>query len=906
MAQDTQAGTTRAGKSAGEEDRQREIVIGRSDGTAQPAADDRVRRVGRRRAAGPARSRLAANDDSPSIGGLIYALNQKPSNKPFVVAAAGSAGWALVSILLGSALLAPDIARSAGFWDALAKPAVLATVATVGVPIALFWFIAYLAWRAESLRLVSSAMTEVAVRLAEPDRLAEQGIASLGQSVRRQVAAMNDAISRAIGRAGELEALVHSEVAALERSYSENEHRIRSLIDELASERNALANNSDRVTDTLRGIGAEVSRDIAVASDEAARNLAHAGARISDQLASQSEQVADLLSEKGNSLFASLSVMNQRIGSEVPALLERLGSEQTRLTRIVEGAAKNLTALDVALAERVGELDTSLGARTGELQSIIGERTARLESVLQAYTEAIDQRIAEQTQSFEETVGARTRSLTERLHQFEEGFEDTARRMESAVMERSEALDAALIERTKAIDTAFAERLRSIEDGISDGANAIDQAVAGRADMLRQAMQDHASALSTVLTRQASDIDATLVQGIQAVRNASETITNQSIQTIGGLSMQSKMLKDVSEGLIEQIHDLTRRFELQNRSMMAVVSTIETAQGRLGTDIDARSREIERIRAETEASTDRALDDIRSRFSAVSRGVSEQLDTLSATTRDVEARSQRLPDAVRSSSETMRRAVQDQLRAIEAISGVAREAQVMRDVSPAQGQSLPSLARSFERETRREGQRPPQRQQQSQEGSERVPPSARARPPRAEQPAAPAGSELGGLRETSWSLGDLLKRASLEDEDGAQSGIEGMMAPQQQPLPSTEAEATADLPPPPRALSMEDMAQAIDAATAAEIWSRRRSGETGLFTRQIYTRSGLQTYEEIIRRLDTDKGFRSMAERYLADFERLLREADSRDPTGRMATAQVAGEMGRVFLLFGHAIGRLV
>ena len=66
--------------------------------------------------------------------------------------------------------------------------------------------------------------------LAEPDKMAEQSVASLGQTVRRQVAAMNDAISRALGRAGELEALVHNEVAALERSYGENENRIRNLI----------------------------------------------------------------------------------------------------------------------------------------------------------------------------------------------------------------------------------------------------------------------------------------------------------------------------------------------------------------------------------------------------------------------------------------------------------------------------------------------------------------------------------------------------------------------------------------------------------------------------------------------------------------------------------------------------
>ena len=44
------------------------------------------RRVARRRPAGPVRSKIAANDDVPSIGGLIYALEQKPSTKVFRVA----------------------------------------------------------------------------------------------------------------------------------------------------------------------------------------------------------------------------------------------------------------------------------------------------------------------------------------------------------------------------------------------------------------------------------------------------------------------------------------------------------------------------------------------------------------------------------------------------------------------------------------------------------------------------------------------------------------------------------------------------------------------------------------------------------------------------------------------------
>jgi hypothetical protein len=263
-----------------------------------------TRRAAKRRTAAPPRARIAANDDAPSIGGLIFALQQKPSNRPFMFAATGSGGWLAVGSLLAWAMLAPEISRS-GFFAALASPTMIIVAATICLPIALFWFLALLTWRAQELKLMSSAMTEVAVRLAEPDRAAEQAAASLGQAVRRQVSFMNEAISRALGRAGELEGLVHNEVASLEKSYGENEHKIRGLIQELAGERHALVSTTDKVSDTLKAMG-----------------------------------------------------------GEVPMLIEKLSAQQVKLAKIIEGAGQNLIALENQLATASGGLETTLDNRT--------------------------------------------------------------------------------------------------------------------------------------------------------------------------------------------------------------------------------------------------------------------------------------------------------------------------------------------------------------------------------------------------------------------------------------------------------------------------------------------------------------------------------------------------------------
>ena len=74
-----------------------------------------------------------------------------------------------------------------------------------GTPVVFFFVLAALYRRTQEMRLVSRAMTEVALRLAEPEVVATDSVLSLSQTIRREVAAMGDGIERAVARAGELE-----------------------------------------------------------------------------------------------------------------------------------------------------------------------------------------------------------------------------------------------------------------------------------------------------------------------------------------------------------------------------------------------------------------------------------------------------------------------------------------------------------------------------------------------------------------------------------------------------------------------------------------------------------------------------------------------------------------------------
>ena len=525
-----------------------------------------------RRPAGPAPRRIAAaaaNDDLPSIGGLIFALQQKPSKSPFLVALVASLVWFVVGGIFAYSLIANQLAAPDGTSGLFTNPAALTALVTVLVPIAIFWFLALLVWRAQELRLMASAMTEVAVRLAEPDKLAEQSVASLGQTIRRQVAAMNDAISRAIGRAGELEALVHNEVATLERSYSDNELRVRGLISELASEREALSNNSHRVSESLRGVGQEI-----------ARNLAAASSSIDKKLAERGSQLTELLVARSNEAAEQVERAQGKVQEHMPILLERLGQEQERLGQVIEGAARNLSALEVAVGQRTTSLDHTLKERTDALTTTLASRINALESTVSQGALILDKTLKDRTEAFAASVGQgaigldnvlkeRTKLLTTSINAESAGLDKTMKERTEAfatlVGQGAIGLDKTLKDRTDAfaalvgqsaigIDTVMKERTKLLAASITEESAALDKTLKERTEAFVTTVGHGALGLDKLLKDRTQAFAATIGQEATALDKSLKDRTEQLTTFIGqGSAVLDKTLKERTEALASTI-----------------------------------------------------------------------------------------------------------------------------------------------------------------------------------------------------------------------------------------------------------------------------------------------------------------------------------------------------------------
>jgi hypothetical protein len=207
------------------------------------------------------------------------------------------------------------------------------------------------------------------------------------------------------------------------------------------------------------------------------------------------------------------------------------------------------------------------------------------------------------------------------------------------------------------------------------------------------------------------------------------------------------------------------------------------------------------------------------------------------------AEAERLPIATRESADAMRTALNEQLRALEQLSSLsARERRdVIPPIPPPVG-APPSL------------------------------PAGYAAPLGAPAAAPALAADSGGER---WSLGDLLARASRDDDGVARAPV----------------------------LDLQGIAGALDPTTASAIWSRFRAGQRGIMVRSIYTADGRSSFDQVSERYGRDADFRRTVDRFLADFERLARDVEQQSP--RSVHDHLVSDAGRVYLFLAHASGRL-
>jgi hypothetical protein len=626
------------------------------------------------------------------------------------------------------------------------------------------------------------------------------------------------------------------------------------------------------------------------------------------------------------------------------ALGSALGSRTDQMQAVLE---QYTSSFGNAIGSRSEQMQAMLEQYTSSFGNSLSSRSEQIQAMFEGYKQSIDRSIAGRTENlqtvFEEYARALDSTLANRAQALDMQLVQRTAALDKAFSERLKAFDESILRSTMAIDSAIGEKAEALTSALDNHARGLSDTIGRQAIELDETLMQGIAAVR----RTSENITRQSVKAIEGLSGQSELLKSVSENLLGQINSvtnrfesqgQSIMraanalesanykidatLQSRQEELSETLERLTGKAEEMSQVMFGASSSLEgsmtqaeqrarqlTQELTKGAEVRSRSAiaEIERMKIAANVEADRAFDELTARFSRVSRQVTEQLGQLqtqfNATSAEVRTQAQRaaselateqarlrrqieaLPHTARESSEVVRKALGDQLRALEELSIItAREAarrDVMPPAPPIAGGSLTPVPPSQER----------QRSLSSLTSTLATELGQRQRKSGPPQPTASAAMEpdhpAAETRE-NWSLGDLLARASREED--------GTSRQRQPPAPPAQ---------PPQAIDVELLARALDQATASAIWSRFRAGQHGIMVRSIYSTEGRAAFDEISRRYRTDPAFQQMVNRYLDEFERSLRQTEQEEGNARVLASQLVSDTGRVYLFLAHASGRL-
>ena len=415
-------------------------------------------------------------------------------------------------------------------------------------------------------------------------------------------------------------------------------------------------------------------------------------------------------------------------------------------------------------------------------------------------------------------------------------------------------------------------------------------------------------------------------------------------------------MDETARSLLANIGDIATRFENQGRMLEDATALIDSAQRNfsqtledregaladLAAGLSARTSEIEQSMAAFGNMLTKTMDEMTQRSRLVGSTVSSEVGTaIEETTRRFSAATEamrqaaqqiqgeleetrnqmrrgvmELPEETRQSADAMRKVVADQIAALRDLSEIVTKSGKALDTAPAQAAPARQFASAgakrpiaaprpqpvppFQPAASRDF--PPQTHipsaQQAYPADDQ-PRSVRPFPPETAQqaPAMPAPQYDPAARDEAggW-VSDLLRRASEEERRGPASPYAPGSArqPQQSELHRIESL---------NALSM-DIARLIDDEASVDLWQRYQRGERNVFTRRLYTLQGQQTFDEIRRKYSSEPEFRRAVDRYVDDFERLLKDVAAKDRDNIMTQTYLTSDTGKVYTMLAHASGR--
>ncbi|WP_029583439.1 lipoprotein [Bradyrhizobium sp. URHD0069] len=551
----------------------------------------------------PRPSRRAANDDRETIGQILQAIQQgRPARNVYTLATLFAGVWILGAALLTLSFL-PSLQAAIG--QGSGGTLVLAGLAALFfAPILLFYFLASLSWRGQELRMIAQSMAQVAIRFSEPESAASDSMVTVGQAIRREVAAMGDGVERAIARAGELETLVANEVSALERAYSDNEVRIRALLQDIAHQRDNLVGQAEQVRSAISGVQIDLRHDIALISDAIASRVDEVAKTITGALEERGAHITQALSNAGDNMILAL-------GERGGDLLDRLEEASAETARAVLDASERLTT---SLNFKTGHVHDEFVDLADRVHEMLNERLDRITSEFELRSSTIVDGISDRTEQVHDSLKNSSDSLLLELElrggDLVGRIDEAGNRLAAQILTSGDKANEALDVTVNSLVAKVVSQTETAHDSLSLQMSAFDELVKNQGGELAEKFARDSGSLGALITRHISEFDRT-------------------VKTFGGeiVDRMGQRTQDIAETLKTYVDNFDTRLASNSGEITASLdqrllqfeTTLGTSVANFDTSLDGKIKSFDE-------SIDGRLKSLEQTFDTRAKSVTETID----------------------------------------------------------------------------------------------------------------------------------------------------------------------------------------------------------------------------------------------------------------------------------------
>jgi hypothetical protein len=588
----------------------------------------------------------AANDDRQSIGEAMQSFQRRPARAPFLIAILFSVLWTVAAVALIYGFAAPlrQISNSVG-W----APIALGLSGALGAPIVFFFALANVLARSNELRIVSGFLAEATLRFAEPEIAARDSIVTVGQAIRREIVAMGDGVERALARAVELEALVNSEVAALERAYNDNEARICNLLAGLAEQRETLVGHAEQVRNVIADVHLDLSHDITVVSELIAERVNEAAHRVNRALADKGEHITVALGTAGDAMIEQLGERGvdllkriERTGEDTARAIDAAGDRLTsglnlKSDSLNEQLVAVATDLQQSLVSRLDDVAHGFSQKSSAVLAAVETRTRELAKTISEGSETASQALIDATGRVAETITMRADEVTNSLKTTGESIvldlslrggdmvsklEDIGHKLTETIGSRSDQITQRFGSDAETLAAAVASRGDMMRDMLAQKLKTFEEIFSRHGAELAERVAHDSTELGDLITRQLAEFDRTVrTHGGELVENLQQrTADIQDVVTIAFVTRDDALIAtlcskidEANTALATRAAEVAENLESQIRRFEELlIGRTETAargiEGRAQSAAEYAASTIERITHEMGARTGTAVE----------------------------------------------------------------------------------------------------------------------------------------------------------------------------------------------------------------------------------------------------------------------------------------------------------